>query len=403
VQCAPDDASVRLELAEVQAWLGRRDAFEAEWRAALPLVREEDLAVAWYRRGNVMRSVLCHPSEGTIAYERALDLLPDEAPLHLRAAVLAGLAQLRVATGEPERTAALLAEAERLAVDPTPDLVVDLGTARLLFLIRLDRFGELEAAAEESTAAMAAADRPDQAFAGLVTAACGLAAAGDLDGALRMADRAVALTRGIPVLTLPCLAARAHLLARSGRLEEALAAAHDHLALAERLDSPRFVALAQGDAGLVALAAGRHGEAAGLLAAALDGDASVSRPATRLALVEALAGAGRPGEAARELRRAALEPVRGGDQPWALVPRMSRAQGLVALAGGDVATARRRFTEAIATWQRMTPPAPGSDLMASLVDLGRPPVVGLVEPARELDRLRAELAAVEEAPCPASP
>ncbi len=39
---------------------------------------------------------------------------------------------------------------------------------------------------------MAAADRPDQAFAGLVTAACGLAAAGDLDGALRMADRAVA-------------------------------------------------------------------------------------------------------------------------------------------------------------------------------------------------------------------
>jgi hypothetical protein len=51
----------------------------------------------------------------------------------------------------------------------------------------------------------------------------------------------------------------------------------------------------------------------------------------------------------------------------------------------------------------MTPPAPGSDLMASLVDLGRPPVVGLVEPARELDRLRTELAALEEAPCPASP
>ena len=60
----------------MQAWLGRRDAFEAEWRAALPLVAEADLAVAWYRRGDIMRSVLCHPSEGTAAYERALDLLP---------------------------------------------------------------------------------------------------------------------------------------------------------------------------------------------------------------------------------------------------------------------------------------------------------------------------------------
>ena len=56
-----------------------------------------------------------------------------------------------------------------------PDLVVDLTTARLLLLIRLSRFGELEAAAESGAAAMAAAHRPDQAFAGLVTAACGLA------------------------------------------------------------------------------------------------------------------------------------------------------------------------------------------------------------------------------------
>ena len=42
--------------------------------------------------------------------------------------------------------------------------------------------------------------------------------------------------------------------------------------------------------------------------------------------------------------------------------------------------------------------------MASLVDLGRPPVVGLVEPERELARLRLELAELEEgrARCPAS-
>jgi ATP/maltotriose-dependent transcriptional regulator MalT len=250
---------------------------------------------------------------------------------------------------------------------------------------------------------MARAQRPDQAFAGLVTAACGLAAGGDLPAALRVAEHAVELTRGTTVLTLPCLAARAHLLARIGRFDEAIAVAREQLALAERLDSPRFAALAQGDAGLVALAAGLFPEAAGLLAAALEGQAPVSRPATRLARVEALARAAEPDEAAAELRRAALEPVGKGDQPWALVPRMSRAQGLIALARGDLVTARRRFAEAVATWSRLTPPTPGEDLMAYLVDLGRPPVVGLVEPVRELARLRAELAALEESPCPVSP
>ena len=40
--------------------------------------------------------------------------------------------------------------------------------------------------------------------------------------------------------------------------------------------------------------------------------------------------------------------------------------------------------------------------MAALVDLGRPPVVGLVEPERELARVIAELAELEEA-CPGSP
>ncbi|HVN11828.1 MAG TPA: hypothetical protein VMT69_07030, partial [Kineosporiaceae bacterium] len=204
-----------------------------------------------------MRSVLCHPAEGVIAYQRALDLLPAHAPALLRAGVLAGLAQLRAVTGDPERTAALLTEAERAAPDPTADLVADVSTARLLLLIRLGRFAELEAAAQQGARATAAADRPDQAFAGLVTAACGLAAGGDLDGALRMADQALTLTHGIAVLTLPCLAARAHLLARVGRYDEALAAAGEQLALADRLDSPRFAALARGDAGLVALAAGR--------------------------------------------------------------------------------------------------------------------------------------------------
>ena len=61
----------------------------------------------------------------------------------------------------------------------------------------------------------------------------------------------------------------------------------------------------------------------------------MSRPAARLARAEALARSGRPDEAAAEVRRAALEPVRSSDQPWALVPRMTRVQGLIALARGD--------------------------------------------------------------------
>ena len=50
-----------------------------------------------------------------------------------------------------------------------------------------------------------------------------------------------------------------------------------------------------------------------------------------------------PDDAAAELRQAALEPVRDADLPWALVPRMARVQGLIALAQGHHALARRRL------------------------------------------------------------
>ena len=139
--------------------------------------------------------------------------------------------------------------------------------------------------------------------------------------------------------------------------------------------------------------------------AALDGEAAVSRPAARLAAAEALALCGDAAAAAAELRRAALEPVGPGDQSWALVPRMARVQGLVARARGDTAEARRRLVESAEGWRRRggtTSRQVGEEFMASLVDLGRPPVVGLVEPDRELARVVAELAELEEAGCPGS-
>nr|WP_246324273.1 AAA family ATPase [Petropleomorpha daqingensis] len=396
--CAPEDPDPRLELAEVQAWRGRREDYEHEWEAAIALVPPAGRAAAWCRRGAVMRSVLCHPSAGLAAYTRALELLgPGNAPA-LRAEALAGLAQLTAAAGDPDLVPGLLRAA---GGDATLD--IDRHSARLLWLIRTGRYAEVEAQAELGAAALEGAARPDQAYAGLLTAACALAAAGDLAAALRVADHAVALTRDVPVLAVPCLAGRAHLLSRTGRPAEALACARAQLALAERLDSDEVLGLARYDAGLVALATGAWTEAAELLDAALAGQARFSRPASRLARAEALARDGRPGEAAAEIRAAALEPIGPGDQPWALVPRMARAQGLVALAAGDLREARRRLAESVAAWRRLGRPEPGRELMASLVDLGRLPVVGLVDPAWELARVEAELAAVpEEEPCPPS-
>jgi hypothetical protein len=88
--------------------------------------------------------------------------------------------------------------------------------------------------------------------------------------------------------------------------------------------------------------------------------------------------------------------VRDGDQPWALVPRMARVQGLIALARGDHALARCRLDEAVVSWQRHLRPDAGAEFVANFVDLGRPPVVGLVEPEWELRRLTAELAGLDE-------
>jgi hypothetical protein len=75
---------------------------------------------------------------------------------------------------------------------------------------------------------------------------------------------------------------------------------------------------------------------------------------------------------------------------------MSRVQGLIALARGDRIQARRRLTEAAAGWRRHLEHDAGAEYVASFVDLGRPPIVGLVEPEWELRRLAAELAELDE-------
>lgn len=75
---------------------------------------------------------------------------------------------------------------------------------------------------------------------------------------------------------------------------------------------------------------------------------------------------------------------------------MTRVQGLIALARGDRAQARRRLTEAAAAWQHHLGHNAGTEFLANFVDLGRPPIVGLIEPEWELRRLTAELAELDE-------
>ncbi len=392
VRCAPDAADARLELAEVYGWLGQADDFEREWQAGLDLLPPPRRYLAWLRRGMVLRTVVCHPAGSLAAYRRATELLPSDAPAKVRTDALIGTAWGDASAGDPEHAAALLAELGPPAEDTS---AAEIANVRLMTLIRQGRFADCERVADPGGAAAVRAGRPDLAYPIWIHAACALACAGKLDAALRAAEQAVAAVRGNAVIELPCLAARAFLLSRLGRHDEALTQADAMFELAERIDSPACPALARHDAGLIAAAAGRHAEAAKLLAAALERGAEVSRPAARLARAEALLGCGLPDEAAAEVRAATLEPVCAGDQPWALVPRLARLQGLIAQARGDHDQAHRRLTEAAEGWRRRLRYAPGEEFMANFVDLGRPPVAGLIEPARELARVESELAALD--------
>jgi tetratricopeptide (TPR) repeat protein len=396
VRCDPEAADLRLELAEAFGWLGQDSDFEREWQAALERLPENQQSRAWNRRGIVLRTIVCNPRASLAAYQRAAELLPADASPSLRTDILLGAAWCESAAGDPEQTAALLDQVAALVSDPGDAVVAEMANAELMSAIRLGRFTECEALAARAAAAARRAGRPDLAYSSWIHSACVLSGSGNLAGALRAADAAVTATRGMTVIELPCLAARAFVLSRLGRHDEALSLAGEQLAMAERMDSAAIAARARHDAGLISLAAGCYAEAAEQLEQALAEGAEVSRPATRLARAEALARSGRAAEAAAEVRRSALEPVRGSDQPWALVPRMARVQGLIALARGDRAEARRRLAEAAEGWRRHLGHDAGAEFVASFVDLGRPPIVGLVEPERELRRLTAELAGLDE-------
>ncbi len=392
IRCRPDDGELRLELAEVQGWMGLSEECERAWQAVLERLPEPARRAAWCRRGTLLRTVVCHPSASLDAYRRAAELLDADAPADDRMPILIGQAWGESSVDDPRRAEALLAEVEALVGDPDATSVAEIENVRLMTLIRLGRFSECAAVADRGGSAAARARRPDLAYPIRINAACALSAAGDVEGALAQIDAGLEVTCGIAVLEQPCLSARAFLLGRTGRHDEAVRVAATQLEMAERMDAPDHVELARHDAGLIALAAGRYRDAADLLDAALGSPSRrISRPAARLARAEALVADGYPDEAAAEVRRAVQEEVGPEDRPWALVPRMARVQGLIAGARGDRAEQVRRLTEALTGWRRTRTDDPGTDFMTNFVDLGRPPVAGLVEPGREIDRLESEL------------
>ena len=404
VELAPARADLLVELAEVEAWRGRDEASEAAFaRAAEALgpAAPEEQAGAWARRANWNRGALCHPRRVRDSARRAIEILDAAGALapDVRIEALAAWAWAEAVAGEADAADALLSRVqEMLGADPGGDLVTYwVAHARALSLVRRGRFKASYGPEIAAGEAAQRAGRPDLGYSCWSNASSAAACAGDLTRALEFVDRGMAALRrsGLAALEVQLLAARAHVLMRVGRLDEARIASEAERVLAERLDNSALVATSEHDRGLVALALGEYGPAERFLAAALAHGARVSRPVARLARAEALVRLGRYDDAEQELRATALEPVRPSDMPDTLVPRLTRLQGLIAAGRGDPALAQRRLREAADGWRRLLGTVgQGDRYTAVLADLGRPPVAGLVEPARELDRVLADLATI---------
>ncbi len=398
---APERSHMWLELGELEAWRVRRPEAERAFDRGLALLEDApaiDRARAWLRRARAYHGPICMPRAVRESAQAAVALLEelDPPPAVELSEALAAAAWAEAVAGSVERADELLTEVSALG-EARGDLgIYDAGHARALALMRRGRFGDSYGPSIAAGEAIARAARPDLAYGCWANVASAANAAGEPERALEFLDRGMAALagRGLQGLEVHLLAARSFVLRGTGRLAEARAAAQAEHRLAEQLGQPELEAMSLHDLGEVALANGEYTEAAELLAGSLVEGAPISRPHTRLALAEALTRAGELERATDELRATVLEPVGPGDFPAALVPALTRVQALVAQARGDADEARRRFQEAIAGWERLLPSAIRAESMTSvLADLGRP-VVGLVEPERELARVRAELASL---------
>jgi tetratricopeptide (TPR) repeat protein len=393
-----------LELGELEAWRVRRDQSEAAFARALELLADgEPLALArgWLRRARAYHGAICVPRAVLESARSAIDVLErsGQPAREERSEALAAWAWAEAVAGSADEAERLLLELGADQADGGDLRIYDVGHARALALMRRGRFVDAYEPSIAAGDAIARAGRPDLAYGCWANAAGAASAAGEHDPAIEFLDRGMSALEGhgLQSLEVHLLAARSFVLSRLGRLDDARAAADAEHSLAEQLGQPELLAMASHDLGLIAMQQCEYEQAAALLAGSLIEGAPISRPLTRLALAEALARAGDPDRAADQIRATVLEPVRPSDFPDALVPRLARVQGLVALACDRHEEATRRLEEAIAGWQQVLARAEIGDTMtAVLADLGRP-VVGLVEPERELARARGDLEEVKTA------
>ncbi len=400
---APDRAELWLELAELEAWRGRRDQSEDAFRRAFALLEGGEpltLARARLQHARANHGPICFPRVARESARTALELI-ERSGLEAseeRSEALAACAWCEAVAGSVEEAERLL---QRLSAEPDASgdwRVYDIAHARALVLMRRGRFTQSYGPSIAAGAASDRIGRPDLAYGAWVNAAGAATAAGEYERALEFLDRGTAAIppHGLKGIEADVLAAKAFVLRGLGRLEDARRAAEAEQAVAAELGQPDLLAKASHDLGLVALDRGEWELAAQLLSASLVGEAPISRPVTRIALAEALARGGHPDQAAEELRGAVLEPVRPSDFPATLVPRLARVQGLIARARGNHDEAACRLEESVAGWERLLAANIRADSLAGvLADLGRP-VVGLVEPERELARARADLQAITE-------
>jgi DNA-binding SARP family transcriptional activator/tetratricopeptide (TPR) repeat protein len=394
-------AELWLLLAEVESWRGARDAYEDAFRHATELLEHAGdvaaLAAAHTAHARCLRTTLCYPRASLAAYERALELvepLADALP-ELRAMALAGAAWAEAVSGDVHRAHALIAQAEALpeaARDPA--LAAELALDRSAALMRTGRFAESEAMSERAVELALAAGRPELSHVARINAASAAAVRGDPARALELVESAAGMASGAAHPDAQMAETRAYALARLGRHEEARRAARELVHLAQRSARPAAQAMAAFDEGSIALAGGDARAAATRLRDALDDpDGRVPRALARLRLADALLAAGDINAAAAELERVPFEPVGPADMPDALVPRLRRLQGLIAGARGDAETGLAHLASAEAGWRSLPgASASGDRLAAAFVDLGRPPVAGLLEPVVELGRVLSERA-----------
>jgi DNA-binding SARP family transcriptional activator/tetratricopeptide (TPR) repeat protein len=398
VELDPTDPHARLELAATTATLGQFQPSETQLAAALELLDPSDpvgRATVLLRAARWYGSSLCHPPRAGSSAQQGLDALDArglaEPALRAQLLLIRAWAEVTMAgAAAADRTLAELGALE-IDVDVDPDTRHDAQTVRGFLAVATGDLAEAEVQLVAAGEAGEACGRPDMAYGGWANAAVVVAATGDFERALRHARRGSATVRGLPALEFHMAALNAYILSRLGRHEEARAELARQAELAARLGSPELEALAHHDVGHVALQCGDYAAAADRFAQALEGAPHVERAEARLRRAEALARLDRPDEADAEIRAAALEPVHAAHRPAVLLARMTFAQALSARARGDLALAEVRLRESERHWRRLADQAAASrEYLSSLVDLGRPPLTGLVDPAQELERVAAE-------------